>query len=146
MSDTSDRKDGPSPNNQLQSTDEVYRDYTESRRPLHRARIERALTDANKLLDQESKDRLTRREIESAIESLERLSECFADIGSIEALDVRVLCRLPGLDEVEHDVVFFSPVSQCQRDKLRAVVHSQFFWVATEQRYSFQNTDHSRRR
>jgi len=35
----------------------------------------------------------------------------FNPVGSIKALDVRVLRRLARLDEVEHDVIFFSPVS-----------------------------------
>lgn len=79
MSDTSDRKDSTSPDNKFKRADDTFRHYNESRRPLHRARVERALTDARKLLDRENNDRHTRKDVESAIEHLERLSECLAD-------------------------------------------------------------------
>ena len=67
------------PHGEIEDVNEAYRNYNESRRPLHRARVERALTDAQELLDQEHNDKRKRREIESAIEHLERLVECMAD-------------------------------------------------------------------
>ena len=56
----------------------MLRDYNEDERPLLRTRAQRALRDAEILLDEDSNDE-KRREIEEAIEHLERVVNCMAD-------------------------------------------------------------------
>ena len=79
MSISNDRDEVLESSGEIKDANEVYRNYNESRRPLHRARVERALTDAEELLDQEHDDNRKRREIESAIEHLERIVDCMTD-------------------------------------------------------------------
>ncbi len=79
MSGSNDRDEVLEPSSEIEDANEVYRNYNESRRPLHRARVERALNDAAGLLDQEHDDSRKGREIESAIEHLKRIADCMAD-------------------------------------------------------------------
>lgn len=79
MSDQDDKSGALVANGEFDDANEIYRDYYERRRPLHRARAERALADAKELLEQESDDSPQLRAILSASEHLERLAECLAD-------------------------------------------------------------------
>lgn len=79
MFDSNDKDEVLEPSVEIENANEVYRNYNESRRPLHRARVEKALTDAEELLDQEHDDNQKRREIESAIKHLGRIVDCMAD-------------------------------------------------------------------
>lgn len=56
----------------------VLRDYNERERPLLRSRAQRALRDVEKMLDEDSNEE-KRRDIEEAIEHLERVVDCMAD-------------------------------------------------------------------
>lgn len=79
MSNSKDR-DEVLESNETEDANEVYRNYNESRRPLHRARVERALADAEEMLDQEYDDDSPKcREIQSAIDNLEQIVDCMAD-------------------------------------------------------------------
>lgn len=62
-----------------EDANEAFRNYNESERPLLRSRAQRALSDVAELLDREHNGEQKRREIESAIEQLERIVECMAD-------------------------------------------------------------------
>ena len=59
-------------------TNAVLRDYNEVERPLLRSRAQRALRDVEKMLDEDNDDK-KRRDIEEAIEHLERVVDCMAD-------------------------------------------------------------------
>ena len=59
-------------------TNKALRDYNEGERPLLRSRAQRALRDVEKMLDEDSDDK-KRRDIEEAIEHLERVVDCMAD-------------------------------------------------------------------
>ncbi|VUX55542.1 protein of unknown function [uncultured Woeseiaceae bacterium] len=59
-------------------TNAVLRDYNEGERPLLRSRAQRALRDVEKMLDEDSNEK-KRRDIEEAIEHLERVVLCMAD-------------------------------------------------------------------
>lgn len=65
-------------NGEDEDANEAYRNYNENERPLLRSRAQRALDDLSKSLDHED-DEQKLREIESAIEHLERIVECMAD-------------------------------------------------------------------
>src|SRR5262249_50815356 len=49
---------------------------------------------------------------------------------AVEALDVGVLVRLPGLDEVQLDAVSVGPRVERSADELRAIVGDQHRWLA----------------
>jgi len=82
-SNKSDDHTSTAPGDQFESSrkdddsDEVYRDYSEKERTLLRSRAQLALGDVVKLLDHDDEEQ--RREIESAIEHLERIVDCMAD-------------------------------------------------------------------
>src|ERR1041384_2416541 len=49
----------------------------------------------------------------------------FRPIGLVEALDERILCGLPGLNEVERDPTGLGPRNHRARQEFRAMVHPQ---------------------
>lgn len=67
------------PDGEIEGAQDIYRRYMESRRPLHRARAERARADAKALLRKESADEQDRQRIEIAIDRLTHIIECLAD-------------------------------------------------------------------
>lgn len=62
-----------------QAANETYREYRERRRPLHRARADKALADAEAMVEAAEKHGLPPRELLDARNDLERLSDCMAD-------------------------------------------------------------------
>jgi len=58
---------------------ESIRNYFESERAVLRVRAQKALSDVAALLDQDGNSRKEKREIETAVEHLERILECMAD-------------------------------------------------------------------
>jgi len=62
-----------------EEANEAFRDYNNSERPLIRSRAQSALRDVAEMLDSDHIGEQKRREIESAIEHLERIVECMAD-------------------------------------------------------------------
>lgn len=60
------------------NANEALRNYNENERPLLRSRAQRALRDVENMLDEDSNEK-KRRDIEEAIEHLERVVDCMAD-------------------------------------------------------------------
>ena len=59
-----------------------------------------------------------------------QIEDIFA-ISAVELLDVSVLRRLPGLDEVQKNIMFLSPLHQGSGDELRSVIDANPLWIAS---------------
>jgi len=61
-------------------------------------------------------------------------------VGLVEPLNVRILCGLTWLDELQIHAVLLSLVSQQHGDQFRPVVHSQLGRQPAPSHYSIQNS------
>ncbi len=58
--------------------------------------------------------------------------EHFGSVGTIEAFDKGVLCRLAGLYEFQADAMLLGPAQQRLTDQFRPIVQANFFWFTTQ--------------
>ncbi len=75
------------------------------------------------------------RDLANLLERVEQIGiENFLSIGLVEALNERVLVRLPRLDEVQLDLLPFTPLGEGDGRQLAAVVEPQQLWASRTSR------------